>query len=100
MPDDSAPLPAMICHYAPILRTLAHAAPEASVHGNQAELRLSPGSKIFVAIFGCRKKNWSLPRIEVRRGEETATFDHGELANAIRHAGRARAAGTRVPGGH
>jgi hypothetical protein len=58
-------------------------APETSVHGNQAELRLSLGSKIFVVIFGCRKKKWSLRRIEVRRGEETATFDHGELANAI-----------------
>ena len=49
MPDDSAPLPAIICHYAAILRTWAHAAPEASVHGNQAELQLSPGSKILAA---------------------------------------------------
>jgi hypothetical protein len=83
VPDDSAPLPAIICHYAAILRSWAYAAPETSVHGNRAELQLSLGSKIFAAIFGCRKKNWSLRRIEVRRGEETATFARGEDGHSL-----------------
>ena len=39
--------------------------------------------KVFVAVFGCRKRNWSLRSIEVRRGEQTATFTRGELAKAI-----------------
>jgi hypothetical protein len=53
------------------------------VRGNRAELRLNFGNKMFVAAFGCRKKDWSLRDIEVRRGERTATFTRGELAKAM-----------------
>ncbi len=45
-------------------------------------LQAYPGRGVVVAVFGCRKRNWSLRSIEVRRGEQTATFTRGELAKA------------------
>ncbi len=83
MPDDSSRIPAMVGHYAAYLRTWVRVTPEVNVNGSQAELLLRFGSKMFVAIFGCRKENWSLRRIEVRRGEQTATFSRSELAKAM-----------------
>jgi hypothetical protein len=83
VPDDSVATPAMVCHYAAYLRAWLHVTPETSVNGNRAELRLSFGNKMFVAVFGCRKKNWSLRHIEIRRGQQTATFTRGELAKAM-----------------
>lgn len=82
MPDDP-PLPALVCHYAAYLGTWLQVTPETRVDGNQAELRLAFGNKMFVAIFGSRKKNWALRSIEIRRGEQTATFTRGELAKAM-----------------
>jgi len=73
----------MICHYAAYLRAWLHVTPETSVNGNHAELRLNFGKKMFVAVFGCRKKNWSLRHVEIRRGEQTATFTRRELAKAM-----------------
>ena len=72
MPDDSTRIPAIICHYAAFFRTWAHATPEISVSGNRAEVCLGVGAKVLVAVFGCRKKNWSL-----RSGTR------GELAKAM-----------------
>ena len=83
MPDDSAAIPAMVCHYAAYLRAWLQATPETIVHGNRAELRLNFGNKMLVAVLGCRQKNWSLRHIEIRRGERTATFTCGELAKAM-----------------
>jgi hypothetical protein len=83
VPDDSARIPATVGHYAAFFRTWVRVTLEISVTGNQAALLLRFGSKIFVAIFGCRKKNWSLHSIEIRRGEHTATFTRNELATAI-----------------
>jgi hypothetical protein len=83
VPDDSARIPAMVCHYAAFFRTWAHATPEISVSGNRAEVRLGVGARVLVAIFGCRKKTWSLRSVEVRRGEQTTTFTRGELAKAV-----------------
>jgi len=83
VPDDSAPVPAMVRHYAAYLRAWLHVTPETSVHGNRAELRLNFGKKAFVAVFGCRRKTWSLRHIEIRRGEQTATFTSGELTKAM-----------------
>ncbi|HCU94378.1 MAG TPA: hypothetical protein DHU96_17335 [Actinobacteria bacterium] len=83
MPDDSVPVPEMVRHYAAYMRAWLHVTPQTSVHGNRAELRLNFGSKMFVAVFGCRKKKWSLRHIEIRRGEQTATFTCGELAKAM-----------------
>jgi hypothetical protein len=83
VPDEPAAIPAMISHYAAYLRAWLHVTPETSVHGNRAELRLNFGKKMFVAVFGCRKKTWSLRHIEIRRGEQTATFTRGELAKAM-----------------
>ena len=83
MPDDSARVPAMIGHYAAFFRTWVRVTPEISVTGNQAELLLRFGSKMLVAIFGCRKKTWSLRHVEIRRGEQSATFTRGELATAM-----------------
>lgn len=83
MPGDSAPVPAMVCHYAAYMRAWLHVTPETSVTGNLAELRLNFGNKMFVAVFGCRKKTWSLRHIEIRRGERTVTFTPGELAKAM-----------------
>lgn len=82
MPD-SARVPAMVCHYASYLRAWLHVTPEISVNGNRAELRLRFGNKTFAAIFGCRKGTWSLRHVEIRRGEQTATFTRGELAKAM-----------------
>ncbi len=82
MPDASAPVPAMVCHYAAYMRAWLQVTPETSVTGNRAELRLNFGKKMFVAVFGCRKKNWSLRHVEIRRGEQIATFTPGELAKA------------------
>jgi hypothetical protein len=73
----------MVCHYAAYMRAWLHVTPETSVNGNRAELRLSFGKKTFVAVFGCRKKNWQLHHIELRRGEQTTTFARGELAKAM-----------------
>ncbi len=83
MPDDSTRIPAMVCHYAAFFRTWVHATPEISVSGNRAELCLGIGEKVLVAIFGCRKKNWSLRSVEVRHGEQATTFNRGELAQAM-----------------
>jgi len=38
---------------------------------------------MFVAVFGRRKKNWSLRSIEIRHGDLTAAFARGELARAL-----------------
>jgi hypothetical protein len=38
---------------------------------------------VFVAVFACRKKTWSLRSIEIRRGQQCATFTRSELAKAI-----------------
>src|SRR5215472_962026 len=65
------------------MRAWLHVTPQTSVHGNRAELRLNFGTKMFVAVFGCRKKAWPLRHIEIRRGEQTATFTPGELATAM-----------------
>jgi hypothetical protein len=73
----------MVCHFAAYLSAWLHVTPETSVNGNQAELRLRFGNKTFAAIFGCRKKTWSLRHIEIRRGEQTATFTRGELVKAM-----------------
>lgn len=51
--------------------------------GNRAELRLGVSEGVLVAVFGCRKKNWSLRSVEVRRGEQATTFTRGELAKAM-----------------
>lgn len=83
MPDDPAAVPAIVRHYAAILGAWSHATPEISVQGSQAELRLSLGSKMFVAVFGRRKDNWSARSIEIRHGEHTAAFARGELARAL-----------------
>ncbi|HUY48284.1 MAG TPA: hypothetical protein VMV92_21565 [Streptosporangiaceae bacterium] len=53
------------------------------MNGNHAELCLNLGNKMLVVIFGCRKKNWSVRSVEVRRGEQTAAFARGELAKAV-----------------
>jgi len=73
----------MVCHYAAHLRARAHITPEVSVDGNRAEVRLGVGDKVLVAIFGSRKKNWSLRSIEVRRGDQITRFTRGELAEAV-----------------
>jgi len=83
VPGGSATVPAIVRHYAAYLRAWLHVTPQTSVEGNRAELRLNFGNKMFVAVFGCRKKTWSLRHIEIRRGEQTATFTRGELATAM-----------------
>jgi hypothetical protein len=83
MPDSPARVPSMVCHYAAYLRARAHVTPEISVDGNRAELRLGVGDKGLVAIFGYRKKTWSLRSVEVRSGEQATTFTRGELAEAM-----------------
>jgi hypothetical protein len=83
VPGEPVPIPAMVRHYAAYLQTWVRVTPETSVSGNQAELRLRFGRKIFVLAFRCRKKSWSLHRIEIRHGEQTATFTRGELDKAI-----------------
>ena len=83
MPDDSPPIPAIVRHYAAILTAWSHATPETSLQGSRAELRLSVGSKTFVAVFGRRKKNWSVRSIEIRHGDQTATFTRSELTTAL-----------------
>jgi len=83
MPDDPAAIPAILCHYAAYVRARVHVTPETSVNGNQAELHVRLGRKMLVVIFGCRKKKWPLRRIEIRRGQQTATFPRGDLARAI-----------------
>ena len=108
MPDSPARVPAMISHCAAYLQVRAHATPEISVDGNRAEIHLGPGDGVLVAVFGCRKRNWSLRSIEVRRGEQITTFTRGELAEAVAASRRdpPRAAyhgdpgmsGTRTPG--
>src|SRR5215831_3303102 len=56
VPDDPPPIPALVCHYASYLATWLQVTPDTRVHGNQAELRLNFGNKMFVAIFGSRKE--------------------------------------------
>ena len=56
MPDDSAHVPAMVRHHAAYLRAWLNVTPQTNVDGNRAELRLNFGNKMFVAVFGCRKK--------------------------------------------
>lgn len=98
MPDNPARVPSMVCHYAAYLRARAHVTPEVSVDGNRAEVHLGVGTKMLVAIFGYRKKTWSLRSVEVRRGEQTTTFTWGELAKGGGRVARPRAAGTCATG--
>ena len=83
VPGEPVPIPAMVGHYAAYLRTWVRVTPETSVSGNQAELRLRFGRKVFVLAFCCRKKSWSLHRIEIRHRGQTATFTRDELDKAI-----------------
>jgi hypothetical protein len=83
VPDDSARVPAVIGHYAAFFRTWARVTPEIDVTGNHAELLLRFGSKMLVAIFGCRKTNWSLRGIKIRSGGQTLSFTRAELATAM-----------------
>ena len=89
MRDDAPPVPAIVRHHAAILAAWSHATPEITVQGSRAELRLSLGlglglgPRMFVAVFGRRKSNWSARGIEIRDGERTATFARGELARAL-----------------
>jgi hypothetical protein len=46
-------------------------------------MHLDLGTTSLVAIFGCRRKAWFLRSIQIRRGEQTATFSRGELTKAI-----------------
>jgi hypothetical protein len=83
MPDDSAQLPALICHDAAFMQTWMHVTPEISVDGSQADLQLKFGTKTLVAIYSCRKKTWSLRSIQIRCGEHTAIFTSDELTKAM-----------------
>jgi hypothetical protein len=83
MPDNGAPVPAMVRHYAAYLRAKAHITPETSIDGARAEVRISTGEKMLVLVFGRRKAKWSLRTIDVRHGEQTTSFTCGELAKAI-----------------
>jgi hypothetical protein len=83
MPDTPARIPAMISHCAAYLQARAHATPEISMNGHQAKIHLSTGGGVLKAVFGCRKRNWSLRSIEVRRAGQITTFTHGELAEAV-----------------
>ena len=53
------------------------------MNNNQAELRLRFGCKVFVAVFVCRKKSWSLHSIEIRYRDQIAAFARGELDRAL-----------------
>jgi hypothetical protein len=81
--DESTPVPARVAHYVALLQTWVQVTPETSVNGNRAEVRLRFDGRVFVALFGCRKKTWSLHSIEVRRGKQAATFTRSELAKAV-----------------
>jgi hypothetical protein len=80
---ESASIPARVSHYVARLQTWVRVTPETSVTGNRAEVRLRFDGRLFVAVFGCRKKTWSLHSIEVRRGKQAATFTRSELAKAV-----------------
>lgn len=83
MSGESASVPALVSHYAAFLQTWIRVTPETTLNGNQAEVRLLFGDKVFVAVFGCRKKTWSLRRVEIRSGQQAATFTRSELTKAI-----------------
>ncbi len=83
VPDDLAPVPQVVATYATYLRARAHAAPSATVSGDQAEVSLSIGDKTLVLAFHCNHREWALRRAEVRRGEQAATFTRGELTEAV-----------------
>lgn len=83
MTGESASIPALVAHYAAFLQTWVQVTPETSLNGNLAEVRLRFSDRVFVAVFGCRKKTWSLRSIEIRRGKQAATFTRRELAKAI-----------------
>ena len=83
MPDKSAPVPTVVRHYAAYLQAKAHITPETSINGGKADVRISTGEKALLLVFDFRKKKWSLRSVEVRRGEQTASFTRGELAKAI-----------------
>jgi hypothetical protein len=71
----------MIGHYAAFFRTWVRVTPEINMTGNQAELLLRFGSKMFVAIFGCRKTNWPLRASRYRlRGQDLTGHQHPNLA--------------------
>jgi hypothetical protein len=53
------------------------------MNGNQAELRLNIDKRLFVAVFGCRKKNCSLHHVKIRLSDQTATCTHSERAKAM-----------------
>ncbi|MGH3155364.1 MAG: hypothetical protein ACRDNF_02130 [Streptosporangiaceae bacterium] len=80
---ESVSVPALVSHYVARLQTWVRVTPETSLTGNRAEVRLRFGEKVLVAVFGCRKKTWSLCRVEIRCGEQVAAFTRSELAKAV-----------------
>jgi len=99
MPDSPARVPAMVSHCAAYLQARAHATPEISVDRNRAEIHLGSGEGVLVAVFGCRKRNWSLRSIEVRPRRADHDVHRGEMAEAVAALPRPRAAGTRAAAG-
>jgi hypothetical protein len=81
--DESTSVPALVSHYVARLQTWLQMTPETSLNGNRAEVRLRFSDRVFVAVFGCRKKTWSLRSIEIRRGKQAAAFTRSELAKAV-----------------
>jgi hypothetical protein len=67
--------------------------PRSAWTATQANVHLSVGAEVLVAVFGCRKKNWSLRSVEVRRGKQATTFHPGRAGEGDGRITRPRAPG-------
>ena len=76
-------IPAIAAHYGAYLRAKTKLSPETIMKDGQAILTIGQDERVLTLIFLCRKRKWSMRCIEIRRGEDTASFTEGDLAKAI-----------------
>lgn len=77
-------VPQVVASYATYLHIRTRAEAEISVNGSEAQVSASLGGKTLTLAFGCRKREWSLDRAELRCGEHATTFGRGALMEAVR----------------
>ncbi len=82
-PIDPVWTPQVIANYAAYLHTKTRTLPEMTMTGAHAEVSVSVKGKTLVLTFQHHRREWSLDSAEIRRGDRTATFTRGQLAEAV-----------------
>src|SRR5260370_9691347 len=81
--DTPPATPAIAAHYGAYLRSKTKLSPETIMKDGQTILTIGRDERILTLIFLCRKRKWSLHRIEIRRGDDPVSFTKRDLAKDI-----------------